>query len=252
MNNERITAYLLNELSKREAEQFEEQCFAEPEWPEGELESAEEDLIQAYIKKELGFWRRRRFKKYYLITQARKDRVLIARSFLRLACTTDPPKVNWRQKLGTFLNPKALGPWATVSQFAAVILVIGLSVTLALLVFRTKVPQTFAQLNLVIRSDNRAVSSDVQTVRLPINEDAVRISLKLPEPAPAGSTYRVQWEDVKGPLEDLNIEKQDANLITVVIPAEKLKHGQYVLKLFRKNPDGTEQRVPGNYLFNVE
>jgi hypothetical protein len=38
----------------------------------------------------------------------------------------------------------------------------------------------------------------------------------------------------------------------VIIPADKLLPGLYALKLFRKNPNGTEERVPGNYFFSVD
>ena len=40
MTDERTREYLLEELTELEAEQFEEQCFAQPEWPASELESA--------------------------------------------------------------------------------------------------------------------------------------------------------------------------------------------------------------------
>ena len=110
-------------------------------------------------------------------------------------------------------------------------------------------PQTFAHINLTISSGNRAGGSQIQTVTVPLAEDALRISLSLPQPAPQGATYRVQWEDIKGPIEDLEIEKPDANPISVIIPRDKLTPGQYLLKLFRKNPSGTEDRVQGSYLF---
>jgi hypothetical protein len=112
-----------------------------------------------------------------------------------------------------------------------------------------RTPQTFAHLNLSISFDTRAAGGQVQTVKLPLAEDALRLTLFLPEP---GGRYRVQWEDVKGPLDDLEIEKQDANSVSVIIPANKLTRGQYSLKLFRREPDGIERRVPGNYYFNVE
>jgi len=115
--------------------------------------------------------------------------------------------------------------------------------------FRTTPPQTFAQLNLAISYDTRAGGSQVRSITLPLAEDALKISLALPQPAPQGATYRVQWEDIRRPLGNLEIEKQDANSISVIIPADKLTPGQYLLKLFRKNPDGTEEGVPGSYLF---
>ena len=130
-----------------------------------------------------------------------------------------------------------------------ILVTLGLIAALLWFVRTPRTPQTFAHLNLAISSDTRAASGQVQTVKLPLTEDALRLTLALPEP---GGRYRVQWEDVKGPLEDLEIDKQDANSVYVIIPANKLTRGQYSLKLFRKEPDGTETRVSGNYYFNVE
>jgi hypothetical protein len=63
----------------------------------------------------------------------------------------------------------------------------------------------------------------------------------------------VQWDNKQGLIkDDLAVENPNANPISVIIPANKLAPGQYALKLFRKNPDGTEDRVPGNYFFNVD
>lgn len=252
MTDERTTAYLLNELPEDEARQFEEECFSQAAWPDVELESAEEDLIQAYIKNELSPERRRRFEEIYLTTQARKERVLLARSFLRVVCpaaATEPPLKPGRSG---FLKSLAFEPRFTVPRFATVMVTVGLVATLLWFAVRTRQPQTFADLNLTISSDTRSVSSQPQTVRLPLPADALRISVALPESEPQGAMYRVQWEDVKGPLQNPDVEKQNANSISVIIPADKLTPGQYTLKLFRKNPNGTEQRVSGNYFFNVE
>lgn len=251
MNEERTTAYLLNELPQPEAEHFEEQCFAQVEWPDVELDSAEEDLIQAYIKNELSPERRRRFEENYLTTEARRERVLLARSFLRVVCSESRQKLSWTQRLAGFLKAPAFAPQFAVPRFAAIFVTLGLIATLLLFVVRTKPPQTFAYLSLPVSSDTRSVGSQVPTVKLPLAEDALKISLALPESSSQGATYRVQWEDVTRPIQDLDIEK-DANSLSVIIPADKLKPGQFTLKLFRKNPDGTDVRVPGNYYFNVE
>jgi hypothetical protein len=252
MTDERTTAYLLNELTEDEAQQFEEQCFSQAAWPDEELESAEEDLIQAYIKNELSPERHRRFEEIYLTTEARKERLLLARSFLQVVCPIHPTKVPWQQKVWGFLKSFALSPQFAVPRFATLVVTIGLIATLIWFAFQTKAPHTFAPLSLSISSDNRAESSQTPSVRLPLTADALRISLALPEAAQQSAMYRVQWEDLKGPLENLDVEKQDANSISVIIPADKLTQGQYVLKLFRKKSDGTDDRVPGSYLFNVE
>ena len=247
MTNERTTAYLLDELSEDEAQQFEEECFAQPEWPE-EVESAEEDLIQAYIHNELSPERRRRFEENYRTTPARIERELFASAFSSVICE----KQRWTQRVVNALKSLTYSPGYAVPRLASVVVILGLVTTLLWFSLRTTPPRTFAHLNLAMSHDTRAGGGRVQTVPLPLAEDALRVSLAFPESAPQGATYRVQWENKKARLEDLAVEKQDANSISVIIPANKLTAGQYTLKLFRKNPDGTEERVPGNYYFNVD
>ena len=249
MTDDRTTAYLLDELPEHEALQFEEECFSRPEWPKVELESAEDDLIQAYIKKELSPERRRRFEENYLTTAVRIEKVLIARSALRVICQQKP---TWNGRALGFLKSLTASRQFPVPQFAAVLVAVGLALTVLWFSLRPAPPQTFAQINLTISSDNRAAGSAIQKVTLPLPEDALRISLRLPEPVTQGATYRVQWEDKKGPIEDLAVENQNTNPISVIIPTGKLTPGQYTLKVFRKNPNGIEDRVPGSYLFNVE
>lgn len=252
MTDERTTAYLLNELPAPEAEQFEEQCYTQPEWPDAELDSAEADLIHAYIKNELTPERQRRFEEDYLTTEARRERVLLARSFLRVVCSVNQPKLTWTQRLVGFLKSLVFAPQFFVPRFATIVVALGLTSALLWFAIRPKAPQTFAYINLEISTATRAGGSQTQKVRSPLAEDALRISLALPQPVPQRATYRVQWEDIKGPLENLEIEKQDANSLSVIIPADKLTPGQYVLKLFQKDPDGTDERVLGNYFFIVE
>ncbi len=249
MTDERTTAYLLEELSEREAEEFEEQCFAQPEWP-ASVDSAEDDLVEAYVRKELSPDRRKRFEKYYLTTAARKERVLFARSFLRVVCSGEPPKPTWTDRIRDFWNTKPV-----TLKYASVAIVLILS---AFLLIRSipphSGPRTFANLNLTIASENRSQGAPTapQKVTLPLGADALRLSLTLPEPAPTGSAYIVQWENVKGSIKILDVESQDAKSINVVIPADELVPGRYALKLLRKNQDGTEQHVAGSYFFDVE
>ena len=251
MNDERTTAYLLEELSEEEAEQFERQCFSESEWPDIDLESAEEDLIEAYVRNELPPDRHQRFENYYLTTTAREERVLLARSFLRVVCSPDPPKETWMEWLRSAFDFPSLVP-----KFApvAAILILGVA-SLLWWPSRPLTPQTFKDLNLAYVSQERTTRSSTAPtpkLTLPLNADALRVSLTLPEPTPEGATYIVRWENVKGPLGTLQIEESKAKSLTVVIPAEDLIPGQYTLKLLRKNQDGTEQIVGGGYFLDIE
>ena len=248
MNDERTIAYLLDELPEHEALQFEDECFSQPEWPEVELQSAEDDLIQAYIRNELSPDRRRRFEENYHTTAARIEKVLIARSALQVMCRQKP---TWTERLLAFVKSLVFAPQFTVPRFAAILVTFGLVATV-LWFSRTTPPRTFAHINLAISYGNRAAGGSSQNVKLPLAEDALRVSLSLPETATQNATYRVQWENKKGSIGDLAVENPNANPISVIIPANKLAPGQYALKLFRKNPDGTEERVHGNYFFTVD
>ena len=252
MTDERTTAYLLNELPEPEAEQFEEQCFTQPEWPDVELDSAEADLIHAYIKNELSPERRRRFEENYLTTEARRERVLLARSFLRVVCSVSQPKLTRTQRLFAFVKSLAFAPQFAVPRLAMILVTVGLIAIVSWLAIRTKPPQTFAEVNLAMSTETRSTSRQVERVKLPLGKDALRITLAFPEPVTQGATYRVEWEDLKGPLKNLEIEKQEANSVSVIIPAGDLTPGQYMLKLFRKSPNETTERMTGNYYFIVE
>lgn len=248
MTNERTIAYLLDELPEHEAQQFEEECFSQPEWPEA-VEFAEEDLIQAYVDNELSPERRRRFEENYLTTKARIERVAFAKACPHVLCQLKPALT---QRVLSFLKSLAFSPQFALPRYATILVTFGLVATVLWFSLRTTPPRTFAHINLEIFVDNRAAGNSTQRVKLPLAEDALRISLALPESAPQAATYRVQWEDKKGRIQDLAIEKPNSNPISVIIPANKLTPGQYALKLFQKNPDGTEARVQGNYFFNIE
>lgn len=253
MTNERTTAYLLEELTEPEAEQFEEQLFARPEWPADELDAAEADLIDAYIRNELTPNQQQDFADKYLTTAARKERVLMARSFQHVVCThkPPPPKEKWTDWVAGFW--KGNTPRFATPRFATIaLLVIGVTLAVVWFSLRPHAPQSFAYLNLSIATERRSESAQPSKVTLPLGKDALKLSLTLPPPAPTGAAYRVQWENVQRSLGDLEITSQDQNSVSVVIPAAKLSPGQYVLKLYRKNPDGSEQKVNGSYFFIVE
>ena len=248
MTDERMTAYLLQELTEEEAERFEEQCFALNEWP-ADLEAAEQELIDAYLNNELSKDRRVRFEKNYLTSDTRKARVLTAHSLHKVLPPPPPPrKVTIREKLQAFWELPA------VPQAAAAIVVLTIGAVLFAPIFLRgrRPPQTFKRLDLVMSSSNRSTGAQTEKVTLPLSADALEIYLKLPEPSSNAARYRVQWENVTGNLGDLQIASKDGQSAVVVIPANLIKPGQYTLKLFRINEDGTEQRVNGNYFFTAE
>jgi hypothetical protein len=245
MTDERITAYLLQELTEEEAERFEEQCFAEEEWP-ADLDSAEQELIDAYLRNELSKGRRRRFETNYLTTDTRKARVLTAQSFLHVLCPVPQQRETLREKLRALLrHPRIL-------QSAKALFLLATSVLLLLpLLPGGGSPQTVVRLDLAISTSDRASGVQPEKVALPLGADALEIHLKLPEQSPNTVGYRVEWQSFKGSLGTLKIESQDAQSLVVIIPTTRLSEGQYLLKLFKTNRDGTEESL-GNSYFTAE
>ena len=248
MTDERITAYLLQELTEEEAGRFEEECFARDEWPH-DLESAEQELIDAYLLNKLSKKRRLRFEKNYLTTDARKARVLTAESLRKVLPPRSFQKTTLKEKLFAFWQ-RPLVPQAAVGIF---LLAVSIALLAPVFMHGRRPPQTFQRLDLAMSSSNR--SSGVQTVKvtLPLSAEALEVHLKLPDQSTNAASYRVQWENVNDSLGDLQIASKDTQSAVVIIPASRITPGDYVLKLFRINQDGTEQRVSGgDYFFTAE
>jgi methionine-rich copper-binding protein CopC len=257
MTDERIIAYLLEELPEEELEQFEDECFAQENWP-AQVDLAEEDLIDAYLRDELTPEQRQRFERNYLTTEARQERVMLAVALLRhvdehqtdakVTVAGPTTELTWADRFHAFWSSQT---WA-LRAVAALALVTIIASTLWLSLSRAPSPQTFATLTLTISASNRAEGAQAGQVNLPLSADALRISLTLPEQLPRAARYRVELVNDNGETKPLEVAGQDAQTVTVVIPAAQLARGQYALRLFAITADGTEQRINGNYFFNVQ
>lgn len=251
MDDERIVAYLLGELPEEESERFEDECyFAGEDWPE-EVRAAEHDLVDAYLRKELTPKQRQHFEQNYLTSNERQQRVATAAALLRHVSQIPAPTPIEPTWIKSFIAFWGTQRWALRTGLAVgvVAVVVG---GLWLARSRTTSPQTFATLTLTIGDINRAEGTQAGRVRLRPNEDGLRIHLKLPAQPTTASRYRVELVNEEGETSPLTMAGRDAESITVEIPAAQLKRGEYAIRLFAVRPDGTEQRVSGVYLFNVE
>jgi methionine-rich copper-binding protein CopC len=258
MTDEKIIAYLLKELPEEELEQFEDECFAQESWPT-EVNLVEDDLIDTYLREELTQERRGRFERNYLTTEARQERVLIAAALLRhvdknnradqVAVAPRSQGLTWAGRFSAFWRSQS---WVfqTSSALGLVAIITG---ALWLSLSHAPSPRTYATLTLSISiSNNRAEGIQVGKVKLPLSASDLRISLKLPERLPPAARYRVELEDENGVVKPLEMAGQDAQSVSVVIPAAQLTRGQYALKLFALKADGSEERINGSYFFAVE
>jgi len=257
MTDQRIIAYLLEELPEEELKQFEEECFEQESWP-NQIIPVEEDLIDAYLRGELTQEQRQHFERNYLTTEARRQRVTMVAALLRHVDESQAAqpsiavpltKPTWAERLNDFWRGQTL----PLRAAAALTLLAIIGGALWLFLSRTPSQQTFATLTLAISvSNTRAEGIQAARVKLPLNADALKISLTLPERLPTALRYRIELENDRGETRHLEIVGQDAQSLSVVIPATQLSRGQYALKLFMTKTDGTEQRVNGSYFFTVE
>jgi methionine-rich copper-binding protein CopC len=257
MTDKRIIAYLLEELPEDDLERFEQECFAQEEWP-AQINLVEEDLIEAYLSDELTPERRQRFERNYLTTAARHERVVLTAALLRYvdernaasnaAGAVSPPERLWTERFRAFWSSQS---WAlrAVTAVAVIALIAG---ALWFLFPHAPSPKTFASLTLTTSNSNRAEGAPAVEVKLTPDVEALKISLRLPQPPPTAARYRVELENDNGETKSVEVAGEDTQSVLVVIPAAQLARGQYALKLFAIQTDGTEQRINGSYFFIVK
>jgi hypothetical protein len=261
MNDERIIAYLLDELSPDESARFEEECFDAETWPD-EVRLVEDELIEDYLSGDLSPERRERFRLNYLTTAARRERVHVAAALLRHAEETAPAAVAVEEKEPAAVTPPARptfleslrGFWGghawAPRALAALLLVAALVVVWRST--RPAEPRNLIPLELIAANVERGPGDEERRIPLPHRDDALDVTLRLSKADAATPVHRVDLEGERWVLMELKPVAQDAEKVRVVIPAARLRRGQYVLKLYTLEADGAPRRLPGNYFLNVE
>jgi hypothetical protein len=258
MTEERIIAYLLEELPEEELERFEEQCFAHEDWPV-EVNVVEEDLIEDYLRDALAPERRLRFERNYLKTAARMERVRRAAALLRhldeyppaalaTAVAPTPPEQTRAGRFRSFWGGSTWLPRVAVALVVTVAVVP--SVWWLLFQRGIQAPRTVVTLALNVGNIDRSGGAPPGRVSLTRDTDTLKINLTLLDPPAQSVRYRVELSDVNGEIKTSEIVGQDAQSVLVLVPAAQLTRGQYALKLFAVRADGTERPV-GTSLFIV-
>lgn len=255
----RVVSYLLGQMSEEESEQFENECFAQKNWP-SQVKLIEDELIDAYLHHDLSSEQRELFERNYLITETRQERVRVAAVLLRQFCAREEVveqpilergEGTWIEWLKAFWGGRTWG-LRVASAVVALVIVGGLS---WLYLSRVRPPRVVATLRLTSSVINRSEGVQARTIKLPADADALRISLMLPEHVTHAPRYRVELDELDkedGETTTLAVEGQEAQAVSVLIPASRLQRGQYALTLFAVRADGTEQPVFGSYVFFVE
>jgi hypothetical protein len=80
-DSSRITRYLLEDVTPSEQEAIERRYFSDPDYL-ALVDTVEDDLIDAYVRRDLSLDDRERFERYFLRTRKRRERVRMAEALL--------------------------------------------------------------------------------------------------------------------------------------------------------------------------
>ncbi|MGI8788322.1 MAG: hypothetical protein ACR2HG_11235 [Pyrinomonadaceae bacterium] len=137
-NNQKITEYLLGSLPESEAERFDELSFTDDDFAAA-LASAENDLVDAYVRDELAGASLAKFKSHYLASPLRREKVGFARSFQiyaeqnrspateNLAAAESKPKraAGFFSSLNIFKNQNSIWQWSFVAAALVLTTLVG-------------------------------------------------------------------------------------------------------------------------------
>ena len=235
-----IREYLLGRLSEAEQEKIEERLMIEDDLFE-ELEILKGELIEEYRDGELDRNEREALAGGLLSSPEGRQRQLFAVAIGCLGQRSKPQPVGLFERLAAFFRQPQ---WA----FGTV----GLAVVVIAAIFLVKSLQPAANYFAVTLTSSAVTraAGDTQYTRItiPAGTSDLRISLTLPQPAAPGARYRVELDN-RSNRTSFQPAGQDANSVSVVIPARQVPVGFYALVIYEIKADGTEQPIPGNYYF---
>lgn len=241
----KIRDYLLGRLSEEEQEKIEERLMVEDDFFE-ELEISKGELIEEYHAGELRQTEHEWFQRHYLATPEGKRRHTFALALDSIERPNPLPAPNptLLERLRSLFKSQQTWPVATS---AALVLMAGV----VLLIYSTR-SSSYQNVELTNNVAERSPTAN-QYPKVTLSPDAggLRISLKLPETATPGARYRAEFDNRTG-VETLTPAQHEANAVVVEIPAKKLPAGLYALRLYEIKADGTEQRVSGEYRFEIK
>jgi hypothetical protein len=247
-----IRRYLFGQLPDADEESLEFRLLTEPAFVE-EFDTVVDEVTDQYVRNELEERERKGFEKIFLTTAEGRQKVRFTSELLDRADNErgqlvakpakEPAEPGFFDRLRAFWRVQSLRAAAT----AAAIVIIASGAYLL-----STPARSYATLSLAISTVTRAEGPAPQKVKLESGVPGVEVHLAIPEQAKGAKDFRVKLVSNDLSEHDLTIEKRDAQIVTVKIPASLLSRGQYAIQLSGINPDGTEARIPGSYYFNVE
>lgn len=241
---QRLRRYLLGQLANSARDDVEQNILVNEELF-AELLIVEDELTDEYIDGRLSQADRGNFESHFLATPERQQNLRFARALKRYVTTHSDRREPIPQPVTGFRNSWSL-------RAAVAVAIVAIIAGSWWFYFHQSSPKTFVPLTLTSSPFTRSEGLPVPKVTLPLNADALKISLRLPEQSPTAVRYRVELLSENGENLPLDIAEQDAQSLVVVVRAEQLRRARYVLEVFAIKADGTEQRINASYQFAVE
>ena len=238
-----IREYLLGRLAEAEQEKIEERLMVEDDLFE-ELEILKGELIEEYRDGELTRKERESFEGGFQSSPEGRQRQAFAVAIGCLERRHRPQPVGVFERLSSFFRQPQ---WALGAVGSAAVVII-----VAIFVVNSLQPSKPVEITLTSSVITRT-AGDTQYPRITIPPDAseLRISLTLPQPGPPGARYRIELDN-RQERTSFEPSGQDANSVSVEIPARQVPAGLYALRIYEIKADGTEQQIPGNYIFTTQ
>ncbi len=242
----KVRQYLLGHLSDEEQQDIQGRLLTDDDLFE-ELEISKGELIEEYVSGELRENERRWFESHYLSSAEGRQRYTFT---IALNCLKHPvlapqiPSVS--ERLRAFLTKWR---WAVaVAVPAALVVAIGIGLQISR---RSQTPPTSYAFSLNSTVSQRS-PGDARYLKVPLTPETaeLRITLQLPQGVTHGTNYRVELDD-RREIRSLEATAHDSNSVLVVIPTAQLTEGLYALRLYSSSDGGSEQLIPGEYLFRT-
>jgi hypothetical protein len=223
-----------------------------------EFDTTVNELTDEYVAGEITGEERERVEEYFLTAPERRDKAKFAAALINQAkaerevrSTASASRVPIERGKTSLLERARLfwtshsPSWRMATATIAVAMVVGL---MALLQFGRTPSPNYAFVDLSISASERAEGSLAPSVSSQV--DQVRAQLRFPAQMPPARDYRVKLaQDIR---KSFSPAEKQSDSITVLIPVADLRPGRNGLQLFVITPEGSEQRVPGTYLFDLK
>lgn len=241
--------YLLGQLTDDEEQKVEERLLSEDDFFQ-EVELTKDELAQEYASGELTGKERKWLQENFLASPEGKQRHEFAKSFdnyVKNHRAQHPKSTSLIERLRNLLNqPKFL----TAASTAAVLVI---AVGVYWQIQKPPTPRTVANLTVTSSQGTRSTDpgSGLQSIKL--KEDALSLTLMLPQAASLGSAYRVELLRTDNNVtQTFDTRAQDTQSISVQIPAAQLPRGLYVATVSVIDANDNAERIPGSYPFRIE